>query len=376
MSSTRVRAVGPAPAAALAMVAAVFACADGTVVTRLPDPHTDPATGPAAGNPDAPCAVPADALAEDVTTPATVVGTGTPASCTGEAFVAAVEKGGIVTFDCGPDPVVVTVPRTAKVRNDRHAPPLDPRVVIDGGGKVTLSGAGASRILYMNTCDSSLAWTTSHCQDQDHPRLTVQNVTFVDGNAVGTGEGGGAVFARGGRFKAVNARFFHSWCDVTGPDVGGGAIRVFDQWQDLPAYVVGSTFGGSEALGNFGSNGRALSSIGVSWTVLNSVFGSNAAIGSGANPQRAGTPGGGSGGAIYADGNTMTVTLCGVRMTGNTAREGGGAVFFVSNDLTGHLVVTDSVLSGNPSAGFETPGYPGIFYLGSGPPLVTRSTIR
>jgi hypothetical protein len=72
----------------------------------------------------------------------------------------------------------------------------------------------------------------------------------------------------------------------------------------------------------------------------------------------------------------MTLTLCGVRMTGNVAREGGGAVFFVSNDRTGQLAVTDSTLSGNPSAGFETQGYPGIYYLGAGPPLVTRSTIE
>jgi hypothetical protein len=363
-----------APAGA-ALAALLCACDGGTILTLpvpWPDPHTDPSTGPAAGNQAAPCAVPADAAAEDVSTPTTVVGTGTPASCTGEAFVAAVAAGGVITFDCGPDPVIVTLPRTARIFNDKG-----PRIVIDGGGKVTLSGAGANRILYQNTCDPAQVWTTSHCQDQDHPRLTVQNITFVDGNATGAGEGGGAIFARGGRFKAVNARFFHNWCDATGPDVGGGAIRVFDQSQDLPAYVVGSTFGGSSRLANFGSNGGALSSIGVSWTVLNSVFTDNAAIGTGANPARPGSPGGGSGGALYGDGNGYTVALCGVSMTGNTAREGGGAVFFVSNDLTGHLTISDSTLTANPSAGFETSGFPGIFYMGFDPtPIVTRSTIR
>src|SRR3990172_6789441 len=34
--------------------------------------------------------------------PTTVVGTGTPASCTGDEFVAAVANGGIITFDCRP----------------------------------------------------------------------------------------------------------------------------------------------------------------------------------------------------------------------------------------------------------------------------------
>jgi hypothetical protein len=31
-----------------------------------------------------------------------------------------------------------------------------PNIVIDGGGKITLSGAGTRRILYMNTCDPKL----------------------------------------------------------------------------------------------------------------------------------------------------------------------------------------------------------------------------
>jgi hypothetical protein len=337
-----------------------------------PDPHTDPSTGPPAGNPDAPCAVPAEALAEDVSTPTAVVGTGTPASCTGEAFVEAVAGGGVITFDCGPDPVIVTVSRTAKVFNG-----TGPRIVIDGGGKVTLSGAGATRILYMNTCDPAQVWTTSHCQDQDHPQLTVQNITFVDGNAKGLSpDGGGAIFVRGGRFKLVSARFFHNVCDDAGPDAGGGAVRVLSQYQGLPVYVVGSTFGGSTALANVCSNGGGLSSIGVSYTVLNSVFADNAAIGWGANPARAGTPGGGSGGGIYNDGNTFTLRLCGVEMTGNTANEGGGAIFFVSNDLTGQLVIDDSFLSGNPSSGLETPGYPGIFVLADGPPIVSGSTIE
>ena len=39
------------------------------------------------------------------------------------------------------------------------------------------------------------------------------------------------------------------------------------------------------------------------------------------------------------------------------------------------LGITDSVLQHNPSRGFETRGYPGIFFLGAGAPQVTRSTI-
>jgi hypothetical protein len=334
------------------------------------DPHTDPTKGPPAGNGDGTCTVPAEAEEEDVSSPDTVIGDGTPESCTADSFVEAVARGGVITFDCGPEPLVITLDRTAKVFNDQN-----PDVVIDGGGKVTLSGGGSVRILYQNTCDPDQVWTTSHCDDQDHPRLTVQNLTFVDGNAKAEEDGGGAIFVRGGRLKVIHSRFFHNVCHDTGPDVGGGAIRVFDQHQDRPVYVVNSTFGG-EGLGNVCSNGGALSSIGVSYTVINSVFTHNEAIGYGANPQRSGTPGGGSGGAIYNDGNTFTLTVCGSHMAQNTANEGGGAIFFVSNDRTGSLIIEDSVLESNPSDGFETSGYPGIFVLANGDPEVINSVIR
>jgi hypothetical protein len=329
---------------------------------------------PPAGNPAGACStpLPADAGAEDTSLPDHVIGNGSPASCTSEAVVAAVAQGGIITFNCGPRPVIIVLKQTARIYNN-----TGPKIVIDGGGKVALSGGKARRILYMNTCDQSLVWTTSHCQDQDHPRLTVQNLTFIDGNssAETTYDGGGAIWARGGRLKIVNSRFFGNSCAATGPDVGGAAVRAFSQSQNLPLYVVNSTFGGRPDLGNRCSNGGGLSSIGVSYSVYNSLFSYNDAIGWGANPQRAGTPGGGSGGAIYNDGNAFDLNLCGTRIEHNSAVEGGGAIFFVSNNRTGHLKIRDSQLTGNRSGRFETQGFPGIFYLGSGPPQVTNSTI-
>jgi hypothetical protein len=343
-------------------------------MSAAPDrPTTDPDSGPPAGTAGG-CAIPAEAQAADSSRPTTVVGDGTPASCTGAAVVAAVAAGGVITFDCGPAPHTIVMEETARVFNDKG-----PEIVIDGGGKISLSGGGRHRILYQNTCDQSLVWTTAMCQDQDHPRLTVQNITFVDGDATGEeaeGGGGGAIFVRGGRFKVVNARFFNNRCDPTGPDVGGGAIRVLSQHQGRPAYIVNSTFGGAPALGNRCSNGGALSSIGVSYTVLNSLFSHNEAIGEGANPAREGSPGGGSGGAIYNDGNTFTLDLCGVDIHDNSAREGGGAIFFVSNDRSGSLLIRDSTLRDNPSQGFETDGFPGIFVLARQPPQLTNSTIE
>jgi hypothetical protein len=298
--------------------------------------------------------------------PARVVGNGSPASCTSSAVVDAVARGGHVTFDCGPDPVTIRLTQTAKVRN------TNPLLILDGGGRVTLSGDGRRRILYQNTCDQAQTWTTSNCDNQATPRLVVKNISFTRGNSTGEatdGGGGGAMFVRGGRLTVVNSRFTGNRCDTTGPDVGGAAIRALSQFNGLPVRVVGSTFTGGRC-----SNGGAISSIGVSWVITASTFTGNRAIGRGANPAREGTPGGGNGGAIYLDGNRFTLVLRQSRISGNTAPEGGGAIFFVSNDRTGTATLAASTLTRNRSLGFETPGLPGIFFLGASRPRLTEGT--
>jgi hypothetical protein len=338
----------------------------------VPNPLTNPAEGPAAGNPEGHCQVPSEAALEDASRPQTVVGTGTPESCTGDAFIAAVARGGVITFDCGSAPHTITLTAPAKVFNDASE-----RVVIDGGGLITLSGAGKTRILYMNTCDEAQHFTTSHCDNQELPQLTVQNITFVDGSTGGGSDlesSGGAVYAQGGRFKAVNARFFNNRCPETGQDTGGGALRVLQQYEGRPAYLVNTTFGGAEGLGNSGSNGGAISSIGVSWSIYNSVFSYNSAVGRGGNPAESGTPGGGSGGAIYNDGNEMTLALCGTLIEHNRVNAYGDAIFFVSNNHTGDIRIEDSSIRNN-CGGSWNPTYPSISNHDDTPIAVTSSEI-
>ncbi len=311
--------------------------------------------------------VPAAARAVDTSHPDHVIGNGTPASCTGAAVVRAVAQGGVITFRCGPDPVVIAMPQTAKVVNTSR------RVVIDGGGLVTLSGEGQRRILYQDTCDQRQIWTTDHCDDQARPRLVVQHLTLAGGNSTGEsfeGGGGGAIFDRGGQLKVVDTTFVGNRCDRSGPDLGGAAVRALSQYHGRPVYVVGSTFRGGRC-----SNGSGLSSIGVSWTVLNSVFVHNRATGVGANPPHSPhQPGGGSGAAIYTDGNDYTVRVAGTLIQHNHANEGGAAIFYVSNDRSGTLHVAWSTLQDNVNDGFQT--IPGIFYLGRGPIDLQHSVIR
>jgi hypothetical protein len=321
------------------------------------------------GNPDGQAYVPPAGRAADTSAPNQVIGVGTPASCTSAAVVSAVAEGGIITFDCGPNPVTITMTATAKVVNTSR------QVVLDGGGKVTLSGGGKIRILYMNTCDPAQKYTTDDCWEQQWPQLVVQNLTFEDAysdvpQSSTADYGGGAIFAEGGQLKVVHSAFLDNRCYADGPDLGGAAIRAYGMYMSSPIYITQDLFSGNAC-----SNGAALSGLYANFYVTNSLFTANEAIGWGANPARPGTPGGGSGGAIYTDGDHYNLTIYGTVMRGNSAREGGGAIFFVVDAGGGTLRIEYSALEDNPSGVFQNAG---IFDHVDGQdtaPVVVHSTI-
>jgi hypothetical protein len=338
-----------------------------------------PSAAPAAtfGNPAGHFPLPAAARAVSTARPDHVVGDGTPGSCTSAAVVRDVASGGVITFRCGPAPHTIVMSKTARVPNTRR------RVVLDGGGLITLSGGGKRRILYSDTCAGT--WSTSDCVNQPDPQIVVQNITFKDGydgahqasctaNAprcwYGGVDGGGAIYVEGGQFKAVNSRFLANRCYSFGPDLGGGAIRALAQYQNRPIYIANDTFESGRC-----SNGGALSSISVQWDIRNSQFTDNKAVGWGANPASHGTPGGGSGGAIYLDGKDDNVLIAGTVLGDNTAREGGGAVFDVVDTGWGALTFNQSHLHHNLSGVFQT--FPGVYYEIDGHdrrPVMTRSS--
>jgi hypothetical protein len=356
-----------APVAVASAVVAGSAVAEHAPRTTAPKPTASrvPATGPAAalpgaGNPGGHATVPAAGQAVDTSHPDHVIGSGTPASCTPAAVVAAVAAGGVITFSCGQNPVTITMTATATVPTSSHL------VVLDGGGKVTLSGGGKTEILSVNS-----GW------QQQWPQLVVQNLTFTDaysGTQQTTGSsvyGGGAIFADGGQLKVVNSAFAGNSCFATGPDLGGGAIRAVGMYPASPVYITGDTF-----TGNSCSNGGALSGLFAPFDVINSLLTGNKAIGWGANPAQSGTPGGGSGGAIYTDGTGYNLSVTGTVLRDNTAREGGGGIFFVVNSGGGTLQIESSTLQGNPSGAFQNA--PGIFDSVNGQdtqPVVVSSSI-
>jgi hypothetical protein len=338
---------------------------------------TSAAVVPDFGNPKGHFYVPPAGRTVNTRHPNHVIGSGRPASCTSAAVVRDVAAGGIITFNCGPRPVTIVMTATASVIKTRRL------VVTDGGGLITLSGGGKRRILYSDTCAGT--WSTDDCVNQPYPRIVVQNITFADGYNdahqatctanipkcwYGGVDGGGAIYVEGGQFRAVNSRFVDNRCYSYGPDLGGGAIRALAQYENRPVYITNDTFRGGRC-----SNGGALSSISVQWDVLNSEFKNNKAIGWGANPASSGTPGGGSGGAIYLDGQDDNVLIAGTVMDNNSAREGGGAVFDVVNTGWGALTFNESHLHNNISGEFQT--FPGIYYNIGGNdrvPLMIKST--
>ncbi|MBI5068122.1 MAG: hypothetical protein HZB56_07765 [Deltaproteobacteria bacterium] len=308
---------------------------------------------PRAGNPDGHClsTLPPEAMPADASHPTAVVGTGTAASCTHDALAAAVAAGGVITFDCGADPVTIPVTATIRLRTDRDT-------VIDGGNRVTLDGGFAVQIL---------RWEDGNWLTSDRV-LTLQHLVLQNGKATGTrllaplpapcSQGwvdgqGGALFMRNGILRAVDVTFAGNQAALVGPDTGGGAV-----------YLLGArpaTFSSCSFLANRASNAGALGGLFATLSVYDSLFDGNDATGSGANSDDAArcpyvnengqhqVGSGGNGGAIYSDGVAMDVTVCGTQVRNNHAGAFGAAIFFTSNDQSrrGTLAIRDALMFQN-----------------------------
>jgi hypothetical protein len=303
-----------------------------------------------AGNPGT-CTSGTGAQPADVSHPATVVGDGTAASCTYAALATAVQKGGVITFNCGAAPVTIGVTATLELSTTVDT-------VIDGGDLVTLDGGGAVRILRFNSANFRATET----------RLTLQHLTLVNGKTTPTqaiptepapcsqgfndGEGG-ALYMRDGNLTVIDCLFHGNQAAPLGPDTGGGAIYVLGSKHG--AIISGSTFTNNNA-----SNAGAVGGLFTELDVYNSIFRNNMAIGHDANnndPSKCSAMNngqneigsGGNGGALYSDGNDVNVLLCGDTIENNAAGTNafGGGLFFTSNNFGGTLSISDTTMMGN-----------------------------
>jgi len=280
------------------------------------------------------------------------VGTGTPQSCTEAALRAAIASHPTVTFNCGAAPATISISQTIDVPTDRN-------IVIDGGNKITLDGAGKTRILSLVREDYRSNGNT----------LTLQRITLANGKATGTryvapnpskpscaygwADGsGGAILVKDAKLRVIEATFRDNAAATPGPDVGGGAIYSSGS---LDVTIVGSTF-----TGNSGSNGGAVKLLQSNGRFYNSVFANNVASGTGQNYRggaASGCPGvghpdqggaGGNAGAVGIDGKDDTdVVVCGSSFVDNQANELAGAVSRTANGTARRMTIDRSLFEGN-----------------------------
>jgi predicted outer membrane repeat protein len=286
--------------------------------------------------------------AADTTNPTTVVGTGVPSSCTVAALTAAVAKGGTITFNCGG---VVTFTLTQPLQL-----PIATDTVIDGGGKITLDGNGATRVLSFNSPNFRATTTT----------VTLQHLGIVHGASAGTAiatapppcsqgtniDGGGAgIFVRDGKLHVIDVTFSNNQAALAGPDVGGGAIYAEGS---LDVTVVNSYF-----ISNSGSNGGAIGSLNSDVTLVGDMFTGGQATGTGANSvdtTKCAVAGGqigsgGNGGAVAIDGGSDgTATICGCVFFQNSAKAFGGALFRTADNAMQKVSIDQTRFEKNTGA--------------------------
>jgi hypothetical protein len=331
----------------------------------------DGGTVPSAGNPNGSCStgVPAKGHLVDTSSPTTVVGTGTAASCTFSQLQAAATKGGIITFNCGGCPVTIPVTATLNL-------PTTKNTVIDGGNMITLDGGNAVQILRFESADFQA----------NSNGLTLQHITLINGKTTPTqaiptapapcsqgwddGEGG-ALYMRDGYLTVIDSIFMNNQGAPLGPDTGGGAIYVVGSKSGV--LIVGSTFNNNAA-----SNAGAVGCLFAELDVYNSLFTNNTALGHDNNNDDATQcsvinngqheiGSGGNGGALYSDGNSVNITLCGDAILNNKAgtKAFGGGLFFTSNDMGGTLSIADTTMTGNTGGSWTNVSTGSVTNLGS-----------
>ena len=276
-----------------------------------------------------------------------VVGTGTPESCSEAAFTAALQGGGAVTFNCGAAPHTISISAFKTLTSSTS---------IDGGGRISLSGAPGARVLAVpdgvtlnltniTLRDTGAAPFAIGVTLENRGTTNLVNTTFLNNNTRAILNGGGTLTIASSRFEGNST------------SGGGGAIsnesggtvtitassfvnnRAPESQTGGAIYNSSNPVGGATAVtinrstfsGNSAGNGGAIISYGT-MTIADSLFTGNTAI---------------EGGAIQArSGGQLNVTN--TTISGNSARRGGG--FQVTGPLPGSAATLTNVTLANNTA--------------------------
>lgn len=266
------------------------------------------------------------------------VGNGTASSCTESALRTAISAGGTITFNCGTNPVTITVNSDLVVGKE---------TVIDGGGTkqgglVTISGGGKTRVF----------------QVINKVKFTVKNLTIRDGKTSGldseiTIGGAGIRGCWRCQVEVVNSVFLNNNA-TTGTAMrehAGGAIFV----HATTLKITNSYFEG-----NKGINGGAVHSLLSGLTIEGSTFVNNDVTAGGQVLNKNGTAAG-AGGAVYTDGGSEytsdtiggIITIRNSKFTSNKGTQGGGVFTYI---YTPDQVVMENNTFDSNSVGIDVQG--------------------
>jgi hypothetical protein len=224
------------------------------------------------------------------------VGNGTPQSCNEAALDAALAGGGLVTFNCGPAPITITI----------HEKQITQTTTVDGGGRVSLSGGSLNSLFFI---------TTGVTLNLDNLRLAGgYNNKLFSASALGNA----------GTLVMHNSQVVDNGCDpgCFGAIVNSGALQIYD------SVIRGNQAPfGSGAIANFNSK---------TVRIINSTIADNHIV-------TALAPGAGA-----LDNRGGTILLLNSTIMSNTTFNDGGAIL---NDNIGTVVVVNSTLSGNSADG-------------------------
>lgn len=264
-----------------------------------------------------------------------VVGDGTPASCDGNAFEAAVTAGGVVTFNCGAAPHTIIV-NTNVVANN---------VEIDGGNLITLHGdslrqiflvqaGGTLKLRYITLSEGNFfnGGAIDNAGTTELRRVNINN-SRVEGGS------GGAIYNRGGTLLVEESRLQANYAGTDGGAIfsEGGSVTVARSLLDAN-YAAG--------------DGGAIALAGGTLVIENSTISSNSAGSDGGALNAPLAPGAGSVTILHA---TFYLNAAESGGTINTYRDNpaqpiniSNSALYVSagNQFVCSLNSTDDIVSG------------------------------
>ncbi|MBE7553110.1 MAG: hypothetical protein HS126_18715 [Anaerolineales bacterium] len=245
------------------------------------------------------------AAADPVAAQATI-GSGTAASCQTNAavnaFSNAVAAGGVVDFNCGPNPVVITVNTTI----------VNQQATVNGNGLITLSGEDLRQIFYVMAAGN----------------LTLNDIELIDGSA----GSGGAIYVEAPSTVTLNRTSISS----SNASNHGGAIY------NLGTLILNdSTLDSNVA----GMDGGGIYNNGGSVTINNTNFYDNYAN---------------RGGAV-ANAQSSTVTLNGGSMSSNHSTGDGGAIHNRGTLTVNRTTLGSNIAGGNGGGIFNNAGVVALY---------------